>query len=148
MTGHEIDMLAELDPLWAEHVREKWLRLMEIAVWGDLRCEAPGTAGKLRRRSLDLGEKWRSLSNDRAWIPQVRERGKNFLGSALSLRDSMGALKKTAKELTGGGDYGEFNAILSELDEMMAGPLARRENELAAALERLNRDASEDSGSG
>ena len=140
MDRHEIDVLIEFDPEWAARVREQWLRLMEIAVWGDLKGRIPGSTGKVRRRVLDLGEKWRSVSNDRTWIPQVRERAKNFLGSALSLRDSILSLERAAKDLDGGCDHLEFVRIMADLSWVAAGPLLERENRLAEALERLNRD--------
>ncbi|MHB8550059.1 MAG: hypothetical protein ACYDB8_03705 [Acidiferrobacterales bacterium] len=127
-------------------VRLKWLRLMEIAVWGDLRSRSPGSAGKVRRRTLELGEKWRSVFNDRAWIPQVRQRAKNFLGSCLSLRDSLMSLEKAARDLDGGADYAEFTRILGQLGDAVRGPLAERENRLAATLERMDREAPDDEG--
>ena len=146
MTPHEIDILTELDPEWMAHVRKRWLRLMEIAVWGDLRSRSPGSAGKVRRRTLDTGEKWRSVFNDRTWIPQVRQRAKNFLGSVLSLRDSLLSLEKAANDLEGGADFAEFAQILAEMGQAVTGPLAERENKLAAALERLSQATQDEEG--
>ena len=146
MTLHEIDILTELDPEWMAHVRKRWLRLMEIAVWGDLRSRSPGSAGKVRRRTLEMGEKWRSVFNDRTWIPQVRQRAKNFLGSVLSLRDSLLSLEKAAKDLEGGTDYAEFAQILAEMGQAVTGPLAERENKLAVALERLSQATQDEEG--
>ncbi|MHB8257351.1 MAG: hypothetical protein ACYDHY_00745 [Acidiferrobacterales bacterium] len=146
MTLHEIDILTELDPEWMGHVRKRWLRLMEIAVWGDLRSRSPGSVGKVRRRTLEMGEKWRSVFNDRAWIPQVRQRAKNFLGSVLSLRDSLLSLEKAAKDLEGGADYAEFAQILAEMGQAVTGPLAERENKLAVALERLSQVTQDEEG--
>ncbi len=137
---HEIDVLTGLDPEWVAHARRQWCRLVEIAVWGDLKGRIPASAGRVRRRLLDLGEKWRSVSNDRTWIPLVRERAKNFLGSALSLRDSLLSLEEAAKDIDGGSDYAEFSQILTELSQMVTGPLRDRENRVATALDRLNRD--------
>ncbi len=146
MTPHEIDILTELDPEWMAHVRKRWLRLMEIAVWGDLRSRSPGSAGKVRRRTVDMGEKWRSVFNDRTWIPQVRQRAKNFLGSVLSLRDSLLSLEKAANDLEGGADFAEFAQILAEMGQAVTGPLAERENKLAAALERLSQATQDEDG--
>ena len=146
MTLHEIDILTELDPEWMAHIRKRWLRLMEIAVWGDLRSRSPGSAGKVRRRTLEMGEKWRSVFNDRTWIPQVRQRAKNFLGSVLSLRDSLLSLEKAAKDLEGGADYAEFAQILAEMGQAVTGPLAERENKLAVALERLSQATQDEEG--
>jgi len=146
VTLHEIDILTELDPEWMGHVRKRWLRLMEIAVWGDLRSRSPGSVGKVRRRTLEMGEKWRSVFNDRAWIPQVRQRAKNFLGSVLGLRDSLLSLEKAAKDLEGGADYAEFAQILAEMGQAVTGPLAERENKLAMALERLSQVTQDEEG--
>ncbi len=146
MIRHEIDVLTEFDSELMAYVRMRWLRLMEIAVWGDLKSRGPGLTGKVRRRALELGEKWRSVFNDRTWIPQVRQRAKNFLGSSLSLRDGLLLLEKAAKDLDEGGDYAEFTQILADLHQVVAGPLFERENRLAAALERLNQEAQEDEG--
>ena len=146
MTLHEIDILTELDPEWMAHIRKRWLRLMEIVVWGDLRSRSPGSAGKVRRRTLEMGEKWRSVFNDRTWIPQVRQRAKNFLGSVLSLRDSLLSLEKAAKDLEGGADYAEFAQILAEMGQAVTGPLAERENKLAVALERLSQVTQDEEG--
>jgi len=146
MTEQDIDTLIEFDRAWVTHIRQQWLRLMEIAVWGDLKSGNLGAAGKVRKRVLEIGERWRSIFNDRAWIPRARERAKNMLGSCLNLRDSLLLLEKAAKDLDGGADYGEFEQLLVEMHKSVVGPLAIRENQLAAALNDLNKSALEDEG--
>lgn len=148
MTENDIDFLTEFDPAWATLIRRQWLRLIELAVWGDLKSGNLGAVGKVRRRALDLGERWRSIFSDRKWIPRARERAKNMLGSCLNLRDSLMQLEKAAKELDGGADYEEFGRLLIEFRATVAGPLAERENRVAAALDSLNRSALEDEESG
>ncbi len=144
MTEPDIDSLLEFDSVWAAHVRRQWLRLMEIAVWGDVKSSKLGVTGKVARRILEFGEKWRSIFNDRRWIPRARERAKNMLGSCLNLRDSLFLLEKAAKDLDGGADYAEFGRLLAELHEAVFGPLSERENRLASALDNLNRTGMDD----
>ncbi len=144
MTEDDIDVLIEIDSAWSFPIRRRWTRLIELAVWGDLRSANLGTVGKMRRRALELGEKWRSVCSDRKWIPRKRERAKNFLGSCLNLRDSLVQLEKAASELDGGADYAEFGQLLIEIHQVVVGPLAERENKVAAALDSLNKAALQD----
>lgn len=140
MSADEIDEALQLDPAWRRELHDQWLRLLDLLVWGDLKGASPGAAGKARKRALEVGEKLRSVFNDRGWIPQPRERLKNVLGSCLSLRDSLLMLEKAALEIEGGADHEEFAAILIALHQAVVGPLRDRENRWAEMLDRLNRD--------
>ena len=131
--------LLHLDPAWRERVKTTWLRLMEIAVWGELRGGAVGTQPRLRKRLLDLGERWRSLFNDRDWIPHQRERLKNALGSALAVRESLGLLERVSAEVEDRGDGGEFRRLLATLHDDVEIRLREHENRWASALEELNK---------
>lgn len=131
--------LLHLDPAWRERVKTTWLRLMEIAVWGELRGGPVGTQPRLRKRLLDLGERWRSLFNDRDWIPHRRERLKNALGSALALRESFGLLERVSAEVEDRGDGGEFRRLLATLHDDVEIRLREHENRWAVALEELNK---------
>lgn len=139
MTPEALAELLRFERAWQEWVRQRWLRLLDIAVFGDLASSKLGALGKVRKRSLDLGEKWRSLFNDKSWIPQPREQLKNALGSAASLRDSLLLLEKAAKDVEGGADYLEFERLLIELHEAVVGELRERENLWAHALDEINR---------
>lgn len=140
MGADEIDSALQFDPAWRREFHDLWLRLLDLLVWGDLKSANPGAAGRTRKRALEVGEKLRSLFNDRGWIPQPRERLKNVLGSCLSLRDSLLMLEKAAREIEGGADYAEFETILIKLHQAVVGPLRDKENGWAELLDRLNRD--------
>ena len=75
-----------IDPEWQRAARAAWLALMELAVWGDLRSSQLGATARIRKRALEIGGKFRSLTADRNWIPHPRERLKNALASALHVR--------------------------------------------------------------
>lgn len=132
--------ILEFEPAWQAEIQEDWQRLMEIAVWGELKSSNIGALPKLRKRLLDVGEKWRSLFNDRGWIPRPRERLKNALGSALSLHDSTALLERAAKDIEGGADYAEFSQLLIKLNETVVGPLREKENTWATMLDAVNRE--------
>ncbi|HKJ88128.1 MAG TPA: hypothetical protein VKA48_06435 [Gammaproteobacteria bacterium] len=103
--------------------RRRWSRLMELAVWGDLKAGEIGALPKLRKRLLEYGEKIRSLFNDRSWIPQPRDQIKSVLTASLDVRDKLQATEKEVEVLTGGGDLeafmGEFNNLRDDLVALM-----------------------------
>lgn len=140
MNAREIESALALDPSWRGTLHDQWLRLLDLLVWGDLKGTSPGTVGKARKRALEVGEKLRSVFNDRNWIPQPREQLKNALGSCLSLRDSLLLLERAAKEIEGGADRAEFETILIKLHQEVVGPLRAKENRWAELLDQLNRD--------
>ncbi len=144
VTPQDVKTAIALDPAWRDQMRGQWLRLMELAVWGDLKGANPSASGRVRKRVLDLGEKLRSLFNDRGWIPQPREQLKNLLGSCLSFRDNLASLEKAAQDIDAGADRAEFLRLLEDLNQTAAGPLRERENAWAALLERINVQAREE----
>lgn len=143
MKPEEFKALIELEPQWRAEIESQWTRLMALAVWGDLKCANIGALPKLRKRVLDLGEKWRSLFNDRSWIPHPRERLKNILGSALSLRDSLQATERATQDLIGGADLAQFNAVFAHLRRAIVEDIAQREHAWATALDSINKDAAD-----
>ncbi len=145
ITAEDVKKAIALDSAWRDEVRGQWLRMMELAVWGDLKGTNPSAGGRLRKRVLEFGEKLRSLFNDRGWIPQPREQLKNLLGSCLSLRDSLTMLEKSAQDIGGGTDHAEFQQLLAGLQQMVAGRLRERENVWAAMLDGINVQAREES---
>lgn len=134
--GPEPELLARL--------KEHWLALIEIAVWGDIRSDKLGAASKLRKRLLDLGERLKSLGADREWIPHKREQLKNLLGSCLSMRDALLLAERTAQDLTGGADLDALNGRLIALHTIVMTDLQRQENLWAQALESINTTALDD----
>lgn len=138
MTPEEVRALVTLAPEWREEVRQLWLQLMSLSVFGDLKAPEVGAVMKMRKRALDLGEKWRSVFNSRDWIPQPREQIKNALASAANLRDSLLMLERAAGGINGGMDYREFTEIMIALHREVVDRLRERENEWANALDRVN----------
>ncbi|NIR60981.1 MAG: hypothetical protein GWO02_16450 [Gammaproteobacteria bacterium] len=89
-------------------LRARWARLMELAVWGELKAAKVGAVPRLRKRLLELGEDLRSVVSDRRWIPRPRERVKGALGASLKLRDTLLGLERAAKLVEGGADFERF----------------------------------------
>lgn len=134
--------LLALDPGLHAAVKTQWQELMNIVVWGELKGANVGAVPKLRKRALDLGEKWRSLFNDRTWIPQPRERLKNALGSALALHDAQQLLIETAALFDGGADHDALRQVLARLSDS-ENQLREKENRWAQALQEINKDGSD-----
>jgi hypothetical protein len=133
----EIGRVLVLDPTWAAGVRNAWLTVIALAVFGDLKAPRIGGVPRLRKRALDCGEKLRAALADRGWIPQPREQLKNALATALALRDALAELQSDARELDGGTDRDAFRAAVSALAAAALDELAPRANAWAALLDRL-----------
>lgn len=98
----------QFDPAQTTTLREGWLGLMDLTVWGDLKSQKIGAIPKLRKRVLEVGENLRSLLNDRSWIPQSRERIKGAMGASLNLRDALLQLERAAQVIETGTDFERF----------------------------------------
>lgn len=144
MTPEEVRTLVTLDEQWRSEIRATWLELIDVALWGDLKGANVGAIPKVRKRILDLGEKWRSLFNSRDWIPQPREQIKNALASSANLRETLLLLERASKEIEGGADFKDFERTLILLHKAVVGPLRDMENQWAAALDAVNQRALED----
>ena len=120
---------------WQAGIHAQWLHLQDLAVWGDLKSSQIGLLPKLRKRVLDLGEKLRSVCNDRGWIPHPREQIKNALGSSLNLLDSLSKLEESATALEGGADLDAFQNALRALRRDIDQTLIPRDSQLAALLD-------------
>jgi hypothetical protein len=96
------------DPEQVAALRTRWLELLDLAVWGDLKSARIGAVPRLRKRLLELGEHLRSLVSDRTWIPQPREQVKGAMGASLNLRESLLNLERAAVLLEGGADFPQF----------------------------------------
>jgi len=122
----EVARALSLDPQWAARLRQQWLELMGLALFGDLRSQRLGTLPRLRKKVLDCGEKGRAALADRDWIPQPRERLKNALASALE--QSLADLDSAARELEGGADLEAYRAAVAALSSTAReGPRSRRD---------------------
>ena len=127
---------------WPDGLQAQWLRLMELAVLGELKSSRLGAMGKLRKKLLELGERLASLAADRAWIPRPREQLKNALASALNLKDALLQVEQGAQSLEGGADRAAFQAALIAFHRDLLGGLAERENLWAALLDALAEEQS------
>ena len=117
-----------LDAGWVDALRRAWLALMDEAVWAEIRGVRPGLTGRVRRRALEVGERLRSLTASRDWIPRPRERLKNALASALNVEEALAATAQDMRELQG-PDVARLEQALSHLrsvlDERLPGLKAR-----------------------
>jgi hypothetical protein len=142
MDSEAIKQVLVIDPAWVRLARQTWLALMELAVWGDLVSSRLGVATRVRKRVLDVGEKLKSLSADRAWIPHPREQIKNALASALALKDSLSELERMAASIDGGEDLEIFIGKLGELRRLLAS-IAPLEDRWGQLLDSQYREAEE-----
>ena len=120
---------------WREALRADWLRLMDLAVWGEVKSSRMGATARLRRRLLEVGEKLGSLCASRAWIPHPREQVKNALGSAYSLKDALLQFERAAQDIDGGADYVEFSSAVIALHQCLLARLPELENQWALLLD-------------
>ena len=139
MDEDTINRALAIDPEWERAARMNWLALMELAVWGDLRSSRLGAMARIRRRVLDVGERARSVTGNRDWIPNARERLKNALASVLHLREVLSELALASHALDAGADRGAFDARVREFERLL-GMLAPLESRWAALLDSQYRD--------
>ncbi len=114
--------------------RRQWGQMMETSLWGDIRSHQIGSAGRLRKRILELGEKLRSYGSDRKWIPHPRERIKNCLASGLHLREAMDRVAESMASLEGGESLATLEALWDTLSGSLQEDLGLREARLVALL--------------
>lgn len=142
MDSETVKQALVIDPGWVRSARQVWLALIELAVWGDLGSSSLGASPRVRKRVLEVGEKFRSLAADRAWIPHPREQVKNALACALGLKDSLSELERTATSLDRGADLDAFFEGLRELRSLVAG-IEPLEGRWAQLLDSQYRNGSE-----
>lgn len=142
MDSEAVKQALVIDTGWVSSARQAWLALMELAVWGDLGSSRLGVMPRVRKRVLEVGEKFKSLTADRAWIPHPREQVKNALASALGLRESLSELERTAASLDGGADLDAFIERLVELRRLVAS-VAPLEDRWARLLDSQYREGGE-----
>lgn len=144
MDLNEVTQALALDQTWVAELRQCWLRLMEVCLFGDLKSSRLGAMPRLRKRLLDVGEKLRSLMGDREWIPRPREQVKNALGSSFNLKDSLLQLEKCAQDVNGGTDRAVFNSAMARFHTLLLPRLEGLENRWAALLDSQYRDQVEE----
>lgn len=135
MDANEVRLAVTIDPGLVNELRQRWLTLMELAVWGEVKSTRMGATARMRKRLLEVGEKLRSLTADRAWIPHPREQVKNALGSAYSLKDALLQFERAAQDVDGGTDYDDFAAAVIALHQCLLDRLPDLENQWAGLLD-------------
>ncbi|MEL5848556.1 MAG: hypothetical protein U7M05_04225 [Candidatus Igneacidithiobacillus chanchocoensis] len=124
----------QVPPAQVERWRAQWLQLLDLAVWGELKSSKIGALGKLRRRLLDAGERLRSYTADRSWIPHPREQIKNCLSSGLQLRESLDKVAELLVDLEAGAALVPLRGLWDNLAGNLLADLAQREERLVALL--------------
>jgi hypothetical protein len=140
MDEHEVEAALALDASWVSALRSGWMRLIELATWGDVRSVRLGATGRVRKRVLEAGERLKSLTAPRDWIPHPRERVKSALAAALNLRESLAALALAAREVDSGADAGAFAAALAGLQREIDAGLGALETRWAELLDSQYRE--------
>lgn len=134
MDARAADEALALDAQWVDALRRAWLALMEEAVWAEIRGARPGLTGRVRRRALEAGERLRSLTASRDWIPKPRERLKNALASALAVEEALMATAQDVRELHGPG-VARLERALAELRSILGERLPELKTRWAALLD-------------
>ena len=124
-----------LDGEWVDTLRQAWLAMIEAAVWADIRGARPGIAGRVKRRALEVGERLRSLTANRDWIPKPRERLKSALASALAVEEALAATAQEARELQG-PDAARLERALAGLQSVLGERLPELKTRWASLLDR------------
>jgi hypothetical protein len=119
MDERAVEEALALDAQWVDALRRGWLVLMEEAVWAQIHGARPGVRGRLRKRVLETGERLRSLTASRDWIPRPRERLKNALASAMSVDEALVALEHDTRELQG-AEVARLERALAQLRAVLA----------------------------
>ena len=131
----QVDAALAPDPAWVAAIHAQWREMIDIAVWGDIALTQLGAAPRLRKRLLELGERLRSLTASRAWIPHPRERLKSALAAALGVREALDAVSGLLGGLSAGADATRLQAAYDALDVLITRELPVRENAWAHLLD-------------
>lgn len=124
-----------LDAQWVAALQAHWRELIDVAVWGDLNLVRLGAAPRLRKRLLELGERLKSLTASRTWIPHPREQLKSALAAALGVRETLAAVEAVLPELAPGPDATRFAATCQALRALLEHHLPAHENAWAQLLD-------------
>lgn len=130
-----VDAALVFDPAWIAELRARWLALVETAVWDDPAMQRLGDAPRLRKRLLELGERLKSLTADRGWIPHPRERLKSALATAAGVRESLAAVEGLLAGLAAGPAADGLREQFINLCAAVEVVLPDRENTWAAVLD-------------
>ncbi len=144
LDAQQVAVSFQFDPEQVADLHSRWLRLLDLSVWGELKSAQMGVLPRLRKRLLELGENLRSLLSDRTWIPQPREQVKGAMGASLRLRDSLGDLERAAALIEGGADFPQFERGLLEFRQRLLTLMEGHEHVWAGLLDSQYSDDVED----
>jgi hypothetical protein len=99
-----VDRALACDSGWLAALRRDWLALADLAVWGGAQSSRLGALPRLRKRVMELGERFASLGAPRGWIPQPRERLKSALATAIAARELLEQCAQALAELDAGAE--------------------------------------------
>lgn len=145
MDAGEVERAVTLDPAWVGQLRQTWVQVMTLAVWGEVKSSRLGALPKFRKRVLEVGEKLRSLSANRDWIPHPREQLKNALASSFNLKDSLLQMERSAQDIDSGAELPALSEQLLHLHNLLVEPLAHLENRWASLLDTQYHDSRDSS---
>lgn len=131
----QVNAALTLDPVWVVALQTQWREMIELAVWGDISMTRLGAAPRLRKRLLELGERLKSLSAARTWIPHPREQLKSALAAALGVRETLVAVAALLPELAAGADADRLRVAHQALAALIEQKLPARENDWAHLLD-------------
>ncbi len=131
----QVEAALMLDLAWVAALQAQWREMIELAVWGDISMTRLGAAPRLRKRLLELGERLKSLSAARTWIPHPREQLKSALAAALGVRETLAAVAALLPELAAGADADRLRVAHQALAALIEQKLPARENDWAHLLD-------------
>ena len=131
----QVERSFDFDPAQVTDLRARWLQLIEISVWGDLKSTNIGALPRLRKRMLELGEHLRSLLTRRDWLSQPREQVKSAMASSVNLREALLNLERAAKLVNGGDDFARFERGLLDFRQRLLRLMEKHEMQWGELLE-------------
>lgn len=131
----QVERSFDFDREQVAELRTRWLQLIEISVWGDLKGTNIGALPRLRKRMLELGEHLRSLLTRRDWLSQPREQVKSAMASSVNLRETLLNLERAAKLVGGGGDFARFERDLLDFRRRLLRLMEKHEMQWGTLLE-------------
>ena len=131
----QVERSFDFDQAQVTDLRARWLQLIEISVWGDLKSTNIGALPRLRKRMLELGEHLRSLLTRRDWLSQPREQVKSAMASSVNLREALLNLERAAKLVNGGDDFARFERGLLDFRQRLLRLMEKHEMQWGELLE-------------
>ncbi|MDH3326771.1 MAG: hypothetical protein OEM38_08670 [Gammaproteobacteria bacterium] len=136
----EIALTFEFDNDNIEEIKEKWLDIVKLLMWGDVSSKKIGALPRSRKRMLEVGESFGSFISSKAWIEQPRQQLKSALGSSVKLRDSLSALGLVNKHITEGSDAKSYQKQVDEIEMLLMALIFKHENLWVNLLESQSYD--------